>query len=316
MRIYNRVVINIITGKTIEADWIEYEGPILLCKNGGSSSVTSVDTVYNARMAVIAETNQKYADEMYNMFKYGVTYDPTTINEQGKKTGKKILNPDYLAWEQLNIEYRNWATEQRAQPGGPATTEPPPRYPGKPPAMYVDEYIALTEAEIQGYDPDTVSEMDLIMKEIQEEAGLIPIRAETERASLQLEKEIAEAGRGLIPLQTEAEKLGLQEKIKTLEERSPVISAFYEEALKGVDVEERVAQARAGVMQDFTQGQEIMKRDLSRMGVDPSSGAGLNAFKDIGIQRATAIAGAGTQAKTEAERESFERKEKALGIGV
>ena len=46
---------------------------------GGETSTTTVDPVYNAGMLQLSQEQQGWAREMFNMFKYGVTYDP---NEQ------------------------------------------------------------------------------------------------------------------------------------------------------------------------------------------------------------------------------------------
>ena len=161
-----------------------------------------------------------------------------------------------------------------------------------------------------------ISEMDLMSKQIQTEYGLLPQKTDTEREGLKFKEQLAQAGQELIPLQTEAEKVGLKDRMKTTRERAPVISSFYEDAMTGVDVDERVGQARSGVHQSFQQSEEITKRNMSRLGVDPSSGAAASAFKDVGIHKATALAGAGTAAKTQAEAEDFNRKRQALGLGI
>lgn len=67
MKIYTRVVMSLFDGKILEADAIEYSGPVAECK-GGSTSTTSVDEVYNARMATIAESQQSMAEEYYQYY--------------------------------------------------------------------------------------------------------------------------------------------------------------------------------------------------------------------------------------------------------
>lgn len=60
MRVYSRVVIDMATGATLEAEWEEYGGPVAEAKGGGSNSV---DPAYNARMATIYEAQQAMGEE-------------------------------------------------------------------------------------------------------------------------------------------------------------------------------------------------------------------------------------------------------------
>lgn len=298
MRIYNRIVMNIATGEIIEEDSYEYSGEIAECK-GGTTSTTSVDPVYNDRMATIAETNQKYADEMYYMFKWGVPYDPYQSSGQKYKTGKQIENPEYTAWKERSDAYNEAARDYSGlQEGGGGSNMPP--NPGAEPPKMIDEEIDKTNAEVFGYDFDNppVSEMQLMQKQIEAQATLIPQETEAKMAQLQLQTESAKGALSLVPKRTE------------------LASKMYDEAMTGVNVEERVAQARSGVMQDFAKTTDITARNLSRMGLDPSSGAGRGAIVNAGIEQAKALSGASTAAKTGAEAENFQRKVTALGTGV
>nr|NIP51777.1 hypothetical protein [Phycisphaerae bacterium]NIT58904.1 hypothetical protein [Fodinibius sp.]NIW98114.1 hypothetical protein [Phycisphaerae bacterium]NIY27487.1 hypothetical protein [Fodinibius sp.] len=85
MRVYSKIVINIETGETECAEWTDdYSGPIAECKGGGGGD--GVDKKYNKGMLEISRRQQEMADEMFNMFKYGVTYDPTAIDPDTGKT--------------------------------------------------------------------------------------------------------------------------------------------------------------------------------------------------------------------------------------
>jgi len=55
-------------GNVIEEESYEHEGDVALCKGGGSSSSTSVDKAYNARMATIAEDQQEMARGYYDFW--------------------------------------------------------------------------------------------------------------------------------------------------------------------------------------------------------------------------------------------------------
>lgn len=62
MKIYTRVVMDW-DGEVLTSESEEYFGPVLECK--GSSSSTSVDEAYNARLATIQERQQEIADEYF-----------------------------------------------------------------------------------------------------------------------------------------------------------------------------------------------------------------------------------------------------------
>lgn len=69
MKIYTRIVIDMATGETIEADSHDYPGAVALCSGGGGGSeVNSVDYAYNARMASLSEEQQGWAREYYGMW--------------------------------------------------------------------------------------------------------------------------------------------------------------------------------------------------------------------------------------------------------
>lgn len=70
MEVYTRIVMDIETLEVIEKESFEYSGEVSLCK-GGSSSSTTVDKAYNARLAAIQERQQNIADEY---FKYWEQY--------------------------------------------------------------------------------------------------------------------------------------------------------------------------------------------------------------------------------------------------
>lgn len=65
------------TGRVVDSDMFDYEGPIAECKGGGTSTTTNTSTpdyAYNRRMATVAEKQQAQADE-YMAF-WRETYKP------------------------------------------------------------------------------------------------------------------------------------------------------------------------------------------------------------------------------------------------
>ena len=60
--IYTKVVIDMVTGKTLVQEGYRYDGEVAECKGGGGS-VNSVDYEYNDRMATIAEEQQAWAKD-------------------------------------------------------------------------------------------------------------------------------------------------------------------------------------------------------------------------------------------------------------
>ena len=75
MKVYTKIVIDMEKGSVIEDETVftHYTGPIALCKGGAEPEV---DKKYNAGMLAISNKQQAIADEMFNYFKHGVSYNP------------------------------------------------------------------------------------------------------------------------------------------------------------------------------------------------------------------------------------------------
>jgi hypothetical protein len=147
----------------------------------------------------------------------------------------------------------------------------------------------LTQNAIdRGYDPDEiVSEAELTQQQLKAQSELIPLEVEDVKG-----------------------------RFETAEERRGLVSSLYKDALTGVDVEGRVGEHRAGVEQAFKGQQDIVNRNLSRMGIDPSSGRGIAAAENMGLEKAKATALGETQIRRGAESEDFQRKATAAGLPV
>ncbi len=68
MKVYTEVIIKIETGDVISRKGYDYNGPVAHLKGGGST-VTNIDEAYNARMAAIAEAQQKMAEEYFTFWR-------------------------------------------------------------------------------------------------------------------------------------------------------------------------------------------------------------------------------------------------------
>ena len=128
----------------------------------------------------------------------------------------------------------------------------------------------------------------------------------------------------LMPYRTEVSKQALTSIQDELSASRPVVSKFYEEALHGVNVDNRMAQAGADVAQGFDASIGQMNRNMSRMGVNANNPDVMtDSMSKFGMARAKASAAAMTGARTNAENENFSRlaqgmqaRQGAIGIGA
>ena len=117
----------------------------------------------------------------------------------------------------------------------------------------------------------------------------------------------------LIPQETAFQSAQLQAATGLLPQQTAGKSAFYQDAMEGVDVNQRADQAQADVAQAFSGTMESANRELARMGVNPNSGAFAAQKKTDSLAQAKAIGGARTTARTGAEQENFGRLQTAFG---
>lgn len=312
MKIYTKVVISLATLEVTDSVYEEYHGPVAYCGGGSGSSKDSIDKNYNAGMLALSQEQQTWAREMFNMFKYGVTYDPT---EKVGTSAAQIVNPEWTAWSNNSNVFKR----------GP-----------EPPKMIDNPNISSTTlGEQNGYDPSQISEMDLMtqyfgaqsrtmpyeeaatqagltleQKTAEAQVGLIPSQTEAAKAALGLQTAQATSATSLVPLQTETAKLGLEQQKQVLTERSPVISQLYKDALSGVDINKRVSEARAGVQQAYAGAETGMTRNLARYGMAPNE----SDFRNLEIAKAKGMTGAEGDVRREADTENFQRKVTALGL--
>jgi hypothetical protein len=146
-----------------ESEWIEdYKGPIAYCGKGGGGGAQP-DYAYNKTMASIAEANQAMAEEMWNIYKYGTSYNPTEevyLDEKG--------NPVSMT----SGEKRNTTQNDQGQ------------------WVHPDKGVLqkVTKGEQEGYDPTaTASELDLMQQMLDAQSDLLPYEKELLQKTIQTE---------------------------------------------------------------------------------------------------------------------------------
>jgi len=316
MRIYTKVVIDIKTGNVIRADTFEYAGPIARCGGSGGGGSDAVDKSYNRGMLALSQEQQSWAREMFNMFKYGVNYDPYSTDAATGKTLGELQGYDASKVSEMDLMNQYFKTQSEVMPKEAAT---------------ITSQLGLEKAQAeaqQGLIPSQVSTEQaklateragygLTSAQIAEQYKLLGPSTATELAKMTS----AQAGYGLSTAQAESEQrllpqreelagLGMTQAKQILTERSPVISQLYRDALSGVDINRRVSEARAGVQQAFAGAETGMTRNLARYGLSPTE----SDFRGIEIAKATSMAGQEGMVRREAEDENFKRRVTALGL--
>lgn len=316
MRIYTKVVIDMKTGNVIRGDMFEYEGPVAQCGGGGSKSSGTVDKAYNRGMLELSKEQQSWAEEMFNMFKYGVTYNPYQTDPATGQTLGQLQGYDASKVSEMDLMNQYFQTQAGIMPKEAAT---------------ISSQLGLEQAQaeaMRGLIPSQVSTEQaklateragygLTSAQMAEQYKLLGPSTATELAKMTS----AQAGYGLsaaqsasemrlLPQREELAGLGLTQAKQVLTERSPVISQLYKDALSGVDINRRVSEARAGVQQAFAGAETGMTRNLARYGLAPTEAD----FRGIEIAKATSMAGQEGAVRREAEDENFQRRVTALGL--
>ncbi|BDQ36297.1 hypothetical protein SYK_06570 [Pseudodesulfovibrio nedwellii] len=68
MKVYEKIVFDMATLEVIEEVSYEYDGPVSLCKGGGSTTTNSIDYEYNKRMASVAEEELEMGRGYYDFW--------------------------------------------------------------------------------------------------------------------------------------------------------------------------------------------------------------------------------------------------------
>jgi hypothetical protein len=113
-------------------------------------------------------------------------------------------------------------------------------------------------------------------------------------------------------LQQEQEQI--RANLKLIPEQTKTGLAYYEAVNKGIDIDSRVNQARADVSGSYAGADKGLRRWASKYGINPSSGAFVAQMGALERDKAAGLAGATTQATTQAEEEQFQRLAGAMGL--
>lgn len=334
MKVYTKVVLSIETGELIDCDWFEYCGPVALCKDGGGdTSINSYDPTYNAGLLLLQEAEGERSEELFNQFMYGVTYNPEETVQgrwiDGQWVNKADLSPDQYSGDQGEwIENPRFAegrwVNKKGEPIDPNTLTQLELQGDSPSALgYVwqepqgDAYIlnpdyqgleTTTLGELYGYDPDAVtSEMEYLQNTVEASQSLLGL--ETNLAQTQLESETRLTGE-----RAATESAQLSDIQRGIAERAPVRTEFYNQALNGIDIKERMNQSQADVEHAFGNTKEAFETSLQSSGYKPGEGIYTDALNKRLLDKTKGIAGARTQAKTLAENEIFNRLQSAVGL--
>lgn len=290
---------------------------------GGGSTTTTVDPLYNAGMLALSVEQQEWAEEMYNMFQYGVTYDPEEVqygtyidgewvsaDELGQSEYAHeyfVENPEWQAWSQAQQQFL--ANEGTAGPMGgvpsgiqASTTyedwleqnpEPEQTIPNQ------DMLESQTLGELHGYDPDAqTSELEYLQNLVESNQALLGLQ--TQASASQLESQIG-------GLEAERELGGLKKE---------VAESFLKESMEGLDVGEAMDSAQAGVQHGFKKADEATRKSISQYGLDPSSGRFATMNRERMLAESAGISGARNKAKQETERENYARKMAGAGLNI
>lgn len=169
-----------------------------------------------------------------------------------------------------------------------------------------DEYFAFWKETQKPYEE----------AQAQVNMELLPFEKDAYKQQKIAEELYARGQREIIPLQTNLSKASIQDQIDTLGMMQPVKTNFFQQAAQGKDVGGAMAQAQADAAKGFEDAAAATSRAMGRMGVNPASGryAGVNAEQDLA--KAAAVAGARTQARTEAQDENFRRLAMGMQFGM
>ncbi len=272
---------------------------------GGGGGGGDVDREYNARIATIAEQQQAMAYEYFQYWKSGPGHWETKTIE-GTGQAKPISNDGLFTGGNLSIpglgpdSESAAAREYRAKSGTSGSV---------PSGIKSAFESRLPETEqVWVKDPDGVSYMDMEQAQMKSNMELIP--KQTEYMSTFLDAET-----GLVPQRAGLESALIDEQQENIALRKPVTSKFYDEVLKGVDVDERVNLARADVESAYAGAESNARRWASSMGINPASKSYSAGLMSLAKEKAAAKVGATSLARRQAEEENFARLSGAVGLG-
>jgi hypothetical protein len=96
--------------------------------------------------------------------------------------------------------------------------------------------------------------------------------------------------------------------------RQPVISEFYKQSLDGKDPAAAAARAGADVTQSYSNMNDQLLRQSSRLGINPNSGKMATAMTSLGNEQAKMTTSAMNTARSDAQDENYKRLATAMGM--
>ena len=349
MKIYKEVRIDIGTGKVTHEKSFEYEGPVALCKGGGST--TTVDPEYNAGLLALARENQAWSNELMNRYFYADGGDPNAVatgyydaegkfqainNKDGKALDGTKINSE-MAYNPETGRYHNQDGITYSPENGGMWFDP---------AGNQISFVKTTAGEAYGDSLSThTSGADYEQNAIDAQQSLLAGETEASAKATALAGAKSDAEMGLLPLQTDASASGYKlttatnemnlanvpaqgeadlsgYKLTTAQNnrdmsfipgQTAVGQAFYDSALKGVDPNKKADQAQVDATMAFTNAGRDMRQQAALSGVNPNSGRFAGALANNSLDMAKAIGGARTQARDAAETQNFQRLSTAMG---
>jgi len=321
----------------------------------GGGSGDTFDAAFNAGMLELSEEQQEWAKEFKNFAWFGVNYDPNEKGYIDPGTGEFIASAAPVDktesvegdtstghYETVQGDRSNdfndtevWVSDVPEGTGAPEGVEMIRRGDTEefaydfenPPPSFMDMTTAQIGANLEMIPSLTaqgIAEADLGTDAAEEAQRIIKLGKDAGLPEAEIKAKLAEAGlstaesEAALRLLPQRERLTgglLSEQETNIGLRKPVTEAFYKSALEGVDSEKRVAQAGGDVAKAFKGGGERAALNLSRYGADPGEGRGQQAFSEEGLAFGSKLAGARTQARTDAEKESFKRLETGVTSG-
>lgn len=290
---------------------------------GGSpnTTTTTVDPVYNAGMLELSQEQQQWASEMYNMFKYGVTYNPEEVQHGTYIDGEwvsedqlgnspyssdyYIENPDWQAW---NAKKQKFLAQSGGIGGiggtGQGTSMSYEQWLQQNPepeqnVLNPDRLESTTLGELYGYDPEAqTSEMEYLQNLVEANQSLLGLQTDVSKGELESRMGQQAAERELGGLKTEVAK------------------SFLADSMKGLDVGEQMDLAQANVQHGFKLADAAERKNLGQYGLDPGSGRFTSMNRERALAEAAGISGARTKASQDTERENFARKMAGTGLNI
>jgi len=292
---------------------------------GADVTQTLMDPRYLSILEEDFDITTEHGRILWNLAMYGVDYDPTEevwVDTEGNivDENQMIETPYVPATEATTVPNPEWeAWNNKGGDPDQRGPEPPKTIttPGTPAQgeEYLDDpnLTRTTRGALLGYDPNIISESELIQMGIQAEGGLLPQRTEAESAGLtediatsEFNTNQANYATDLLGYQKETgvdtagidlEKQTIGDTSTSLTQRGDIRKSLYDRLQSGLDVDKQAKQAAADASQAYDKSKEGQFTSLALRGINPTT-----ANTNDNMNRASLIATAKTKARDEAEQ--------------